>query len=462
MPTLQVILPRLHPAQRQIKREARRFNVVNCGRRFGKSTLGMDVIIAPALEGFPVAWFSPDYKSLLEVWREVCRCLRSVTARRSEQEKRIELITGGVIEFWSLDADPECSRGRKYKRVVVDEAAKVRHLLRAWTEAIRANLADFEGDAWFFSTPKGRNDYWELFQRGKDARSADWVSWKMPTGANPYIKPSEIDAMRRDMGPRIAGQEIDAEFLEVAGRYFDEYEVSEPGKESAHEIYSFPVPAQWEFVGGMDWGKANPFCFLLSAWDARGNGHVIDECYSAGLSNDEQATEIRRCLERNQVPPSRLQIVADPSIFPPKDPAKRVGRYTVSDFEAAGLRFSPAINDRINGWTRLKEMLRDRDPQTRQAKLRIFKDKCPNLVRTMPLMVSSERHPEDLDTSLEDHSEDTLRYLCMTRVKASEVPLLGGSRDFMQPAPNLTRDLPRPVHPPAGLPTRPGSGYVVR
>jgi hypothetical protein len=62
-------LPRPHSGQRRILQDMRRFNVLACGRRFGKTTFGIERLVRPALEGYPVAWFSPTYKMLSEVWR---------------------------------------------------------------------------------------------------------------------------------------------------------------------------------------------------------------------------------------------------------------------------------------------------------------------------------------------------------------------------------------------------------
>ncbi len=435
--------PELHPGQIDIKANAARFNVVNCGRRFGKSVLGEDLVMDTALRGLPVGWFSPDYKSLLENWRSLCRLLKPVTARKSELEKRIDLTTGGIIEFWSLDSDPECSRGRKYARVVIDEAAKVRWLMRAWLEAIRANLADYEGDAWFFSTPKGRNDYWELYQRGVSPELTEWRSWKKPTGDNPYMKPAEIQAMRDEMGPRIASQEVDAEFLEVGGRFFDEWEPSDYHTESVHEVWSssFDIPSHWRMEGGFDHGTASPCAFGLTAYDEAGNAFVVGEYYAALKSNADQIVGIKRVVERWGRNVSQVTIWADPSIFPPKDPAKRVGRYVVEDFWDAGLKMVPANNDRINGWKRLKQYMRAR-AQARNTRgtfqevagLVVFKDRCPHLIRTIPLMVGLAREPEDLDTTLEDHAVDMCRYM-IERPRAS-------GPDPTKPVPE--RELPPP------------------
>src|SRR5262245_6825185 len=115
-------LPKPHPPQARVIQEARRFNVVCCGRRWGKTVLGMDRLIRLALQGKPVAWFAPNYRLLSEVWRELQSILQPVIERINQQERRIELISGGVIEMWSLDS-PDSGRGRAYAGVVVDEAA---------------------------------------------------------------------------------------------------------------------------------------------------------------------------------------------------------------------------------------------------------------------------------------------------------------------------------------------------
>src|ERR1700693_1382996 len=112
-------LTALHPAQLQVTQRAKRFTVVCCGRRWGKTVLGMDRLIHPALEGKPVAWFAPNYRLLADVWRELQATLGPVITRTNQQEWRLELRGGGVVEMWSLDS-PDSGRGRAYAVVVVD------------------------------------------------------------------------------------------------------------------------------------------------------------------------------------------------------------------------------------------------------------------------------------------------------------------------------------------------------
>lgn len=240
----------MHPGQLQIYEECRRFNVVACGRRWGKTILGMDACIEAALAySHPVAWFAPTYKYLADVWRDMKELLLPYTTRSDSTERRIELVSGGIVDMWSLDGG-EAGRGRKYRRVVVDEAALVPDLGMVWSAAIRPTLTDLGGDAFFLSTPRGRNDFWGLYQQGLDPLQEDWQCWQMPTSTNPYIDRSELDAARRDLPERIYQQEYLAEFLEDSA-------VFRNIRESATA-----TPQYWkdwqeghEYVIGVDWGK---------------------------------------------------------------------------------------------------------------------------------------------------------------------------------------------------------------
>jgi hypothetical protein len=200
-----VTRPILHRAQQLVVNGAKRFNVLQCGRRFGKTTLGVDLAIDPALDGFPVGWFAPTYKILADAWREIVAATKDITDKLDLKDHRIELITGGVLEFWSLDT-PDPGRSRKYKRVLVDEAGIVRNLEDAWNGAIRPTLTDYRGDAWFFGTPKGRNYFHQLFAKGQ-SNDPDWQSWRFGTVENPAIARDEIEAARSDMPRAVFEQE---------------------------------------------------------------------------------------------------------------------------------------------------------------------------------------------------------------------------------------------------------------
>jgi hypothetical protein len=213
-------LPRPHPAQQQVIREAARFNILACGRRWGKSTLAVDRCLQPALKGAPAAWCSPTYKSLADTWREVRTTVERVKRDKSETEKRIELIGGGTIEFWSLD-DPNGPLGRKYACLVIDEAALVPDLQTCWEETLRPTLTDLQGTLWALSTPRGIANYFHtLYQRGQHGGRADWRSWRMPSRLNPHIPAAEIELARLDMSELAYQQEFEATFVSWEGQVF--------------------------------------------------------------------------------------------------------------------------------------------------------------------------------------------------------------------------------------------------
>lgn len=253
---LTVHLPTPHADQRRVIEGAVRFNTVDCGRRWGKTTLGENRLLDAALSGHPAAWFAPTYRMLAEVWRDVRRLAQPVLRRADGQEHRMELVTGGVLDFWSLDMQ-DSARGRKYARVVVDEAAMIPDLEDAWQAVLRPTLTDLVGDAWFLSTPRGRNFFWRLFQRGQDAGEPHYASWQMPTRSNPYILPSEIAAAEHELPERTFAQEYLATFMDDGGGVFRRVmdAATLPG-------LATPDPKR-QTVLGVDWGRMHDFTVLV-------------------------------------------------------------------------------------------------------------------------------------------------------------------------------------------------------
>lgn len=200
---LELIAP--HPGQLRVISERRRFNAVECGRRWGKTCLGKRLISDTAMDGQPTAWFAPSYKYLLDVWQELNTYLAPVIRRTSQQDRRITLLNGGTLDFWTME-DKDSGRGRKYRRVIIDEAGKMSGLDRIYFEAIRPTLTDLRGDAWLLSTPKGRNFFHQCFTKGQGGDEL-WKSWRFGTADNPFIDPAEVEAARKELPEAAFNQE---------------------------------------------------------------------------------------------------------------------------------------------------------------------------------------------------------------------------------------------------------------
>lgn len=180
--------------------------------------------------------------------------LAPVTERRSEQEKQLRLIGGGILDMWSMD-NPDAIRGRKYARFIVNEAAFIPDLMADWNMVIRPTLIDLKGDAYFSGTPKGLNGFWQLFNQTGD----DWKHWQMSSYENPHIPASELDALKQTMTERAFQQEIMAQFLEDGGGVFRHVQAS------AIAVRRESGEQGKQYVIGADWGRSNDatvFCVI--------------------------------------------------------------------------------------------------------------------------------------------------------------------------------------------------------
>jgi len=235
---------------------------MDCGRRFGKNVLFQDAAVQTALfERAPVGWGAPTYKMLLDDWKSLTNILAPVTARRNEQEKSLTLVSGGQIEFFSLD-NANSIRGKKFKRFIINEAAFVPELLDIWNMIIRPTLVDLRGEADFGGTPKGMNGFWQLF----NLTGADWAHWQMSSYENPHIPKDELDGLRDTLLERAFQQEIMAQFLEDGGGVFRNITKRTTATRLEHGVEGA------QYVIGGDWGRttdATVFSVLDAATKAQ-------------------------------------------------------------------------------------------------------------------------------------------------------------------------------------------------
>jgi len=253
MATLAVDLPRLHPGQLEVAQDSARFKVLACGRRWGKTRLAIVLALVEALQGGRAWWVAPTYGIASIGWRQIKYLVRQVPQTEiREGDREVRLPGGGVIVVKSAD-NPDSLRGEGLDFVVMDECAYLPEA--AWTEAIRPALSDRRGRALFISTPRGRNWFWRLWQRGRDG-DEEWQSWRFPTTGNPYIAKSEIEEARRQLPERVFLQEFMAEFIGDQGIVFRRV------TEAVGNWREKPYAEGHTYVMGVDWGKSEDFTVL--------------------------------------------------------------------------------------------------------------------------------------------------------------------------------------------------------
>lgn len=243
-----ITLPYPHPLQRDILLTNARFKIVVCGRRWGKTTLGLIAATEMVVQGGYVWWVLPNYGMASDVWREVKETLRPVTVAKNEVERRIDVIGGGYLSVKSAD-NPDSLRGSGLDLVVIDEAAQIKE--EAWTAALRPALSDRVGGALLISTPRGRNWFYYLYLAGQDEDNYEFQSWQHMTETSPTVTLEEIASARSQLPQRIFEQEYEATFLEGEGAVFRNVRgnLVSPSEPHQHE-HKMP-----RFGMAVDWGK---------------------------------------------------------------------------------------------------------------------------------------------------------------------------------------------------------------
>lgn len=205
------------------------------------------------------------------------------------------------------------------------------------------------------------------------------------------------------------------EAFRVSGsRFFDDWD------EDVHVCLPFDIPAHWVPLAAYDWGFAAPCCLLIGYVDEFGGVVIADEVYAPKLTNDEQAERVVRTLAGHGLP-KNLWVNADQSMWQRKNQQSGVGKADVEDFHRRGLNFAPAAKNGTAAWSVLREYLAATMPDG-TAKLRVFRGRCPNLVRTMPLMKHDDKKPEEMDDTGEDHAPATAAYLLNRHIAPAPAP----------------------------------------
>lgn len=246
--TTRIKLYKPHSGQLKIIENSKRFNVIVCARRFGKTELITSVkmpLISPAVfEGKKVGIFVDDFKDFAQSWSRIVDVYKlksegGLISKKDDTARIMEFVSGGVLEIWSIgdEGRKDKGRGRKYHRVIYEETQKIPDnvLEYHWQTVARPCLTDFKGDAYFIGTANGKNNYWyRLCQKGSENgqceynsfgekdltaenTSPEWVTFRMVTTDNPRIDPAEVASASADLDRLTYEQEYMSVFVDYDG-----------------------------------------------------------------------------------------------------------------------------------------------------------------------------------------------------------------------------------------------------
>ena len=253
-------VPRPHRGQIKVLKQRKRFNVLACGRRWGKTTFMLILIMLAVADNIAtgkcqdIAFIGIDKTNFSPIWNTVKVLLKSVTIAKSEQTTTLRIKNGDKhfhIEFWSMKAiiTSETIRGRAYRLMLVDEMGVLPNFKAIWQSVLLATLNDFRGEAWFCGTPKGFNDFHEFSTYHEhELLQSTWSFYTARSIENPSFAEEEWLLAKAQLTDEYFRQEYEAEFISLGNNLFN--------SEDFVKIPKFPKELFWK-IQVRYWDVAN-------------------------------------------------------------------------------------------------------------------------------------------------------------------------------------------------------------
>lgn len=397
-----------HKNQEKILKDNKRFKVIVCGRRFGKTTYAINYLIEEALinKGTQYFYIAPTYRQAKMIaWDMLVRSFnmlpKELQGKLNESELYCTVGNGSRIDIKGAD-NPDALRGVGLDGAVLDEYADMKK--NVFGEIIEPALLDKAGWCHFIGTPRGFNHFHELYTWAQDEE--DYSTYHFTSYDNPLLPSKEIDRIRRKVSDDTFAQEYLADFRKHEGLIYKDFD------RATHVIDPFVIPVGWLRYGAMDFGATNPTVHLWIAVDKDENIYVYDEYYQRERTVESHANVIK--TKTNNMPMSAVW----------GDPA---GTQEMMDYASHGIYVSPAVKIHTGekGWVRagidrITSLLK-LSPVTGKPKIFIFKT-CKEVIREMEryqwteqsVQAKDELNEKDVPLKANDHAMDALRYFVVS------------------------------------------------
>lgn len=209
-----VIIP-YHPRQafKPLHYRKQRWAVVVAHRRAGKTVACINQLIKSAmtstLPDSRYAYVAPFYRQAKTVaWDYLKRYSRPIAGIKiNEAELRIDYPNGSRISLYGAD-NPDALRGLFFDGLVADEYGDWRPSV--WGYVIRPALADRRGWAIIIGTPKGRNQFWEIYRHA--TVNEDWLALTIKASESGLLHPDEMTALQEELSEDAWRQEMECDF----------------------------------------------------------------------------------------------------------------------------------------------------------------------------------------------------------------------------------------------------------
>lgn len=186
------------------------WHIVNCSRQFGKSYMLKQLLLYYSINepGSKCLFVSMTFQQSNKIFNEILKAVGNspLIRKKNLQENSLVLINGSEVYVRSYQ---RCDfiRGLSATTLIVDEAAYIKD--EDFQAVLRPTLATAGKRGILFSTPRGKNFFYQMANMDKDNYHYYHATYR----DNPFANLSEIEDAKLTLPEKIFRSEYEAEFI---------------------------------------------------------------------------------------------------------------------------------------------------------------------------------------------------------------------------------------------------------
>jgi hypothetical protein len=368
--------------------------------------------------------------------RRMAREAASVGAKFLESKRQIVWPNGSLVEAGHCDNDNDVGKylSSEYDEICFDESSTFEPgvILEISSRARSSNPAVLERGGAYVRMGSNPGGVGELFLKDFCSDRApneedfpkyaadDYAFIPAKIADNPYLDPDYTT--RLEQLPEARQRQLrDGDWDVFEAQMFGAFRQEKDGAPWHVEDLDSQVRDETPAYGGVDWGYNQPGCFLWARAIGDGRLYIQDELKFSQTSVERVALAVQSRTIDLGIPRFRA-VYCDPSMGNKTGfgkPGEVEAESHADVFARFGVPMLRSDNDRFHGWQRLHDYLR---PAPDGRPWLVISPRCRYLIRTLPALQQDDKNPEDVDTTMDDHAADALRYLLVGRPLPGQHP----------------------------------------
>ena len=425
---------------------ARKKNVGFGGARGGGKSWVVRVkaeLLGKEYPGIRICIVRKTYKEIEDNHVGQLRTMLYGLATYNQSKKKFTFKNGSTItlQYCDKDKDIEKFQGVEYDVIFIDEATQLSEFQMKQIVASLRGVNEFPKRIYYTCNPGGQGHGYikrifvdRNFEEGEDPDDYEFIQSLVDD--NYALMESQPDYKKQleALPEKLRKAWLYGDWNIFEGQFFEDF-VNDPkhykDRQYTHVIEPFEIPSHWRIYRSYDFGYSKPFSCAWWAVDDEGVIYRILEYYGCTkeantglkLTADQQFAKIKEIENTHRwLKGKNISGVADPAIW-----NKSAGE-SINDIALKyQVYFSPGDNARIAGWQQVH--YRFQFDENGYPMMYIFNN-CKAFIRTIPLLLYSETIPEDVDTDMEDHVADEVRYMCMSRPIKAKIPVVNDTANY--------------------------------